>query len=436
MQATNAISVRGRQNPGLPTDKLSDALNAIEAAFTTKWLDSHKSHPLGMLWRRGDFLATNQLFWLGTAIDHLHAVNAEWIQHHVRRIKKGQRNERRGSMFEILGLDMFTANASVVPAPNSNPVIDGDVVLAGGPRLRISLKNFGQSDFQRDFQTEAREAETVFRVTARSTVGLWAGITALTESYPLADDWKALKSALADERLLRGPAGRWVDVAPNWMVCVNAPPIPATELSPHHLSYKFNIFAKHHNNESRNNINRIAKSCEDFETKLSSRQGDDVHVLLMRLTEFASISRCTDWVRQYVSGRERGLLDEIWLYQPAVAVDLQRDATSITHCMTASSIGGVAHPPLALTVPVGLISGSAPRNLLLAGAHQIDLDEFHWFQKGDIYQHFSLNANGTGSGTIKSLAPGVVTHAVMSHGGEHGVLSGIFPPSLDLNLFA
>jgi hypothetical protein len=64
-------------------------------------------HPLQSLWQRKDGPAANQLFLFGASLAGLIPIDRGWVERHVDKIKGSEVNERRGSMFELLGVNLF-----------------------------------------------------------------------------------------------------------------------------------------------------------------------------------------------------------------------------------------------------------------------------------------------------------------------------------------
>src|SRR5580658_6967223 len=98
--------VEGRLNPGLGVEHLEAALTAVKQAFGEHWLLGKQEHVVRILWRRSDFLATNELFWLGDSILRLSG-DKRWLDKTIERIKSPSRNERIGFVFELLAIAAF-----------------------------------------------------------------------------------------------------------------------------------------------------------------------------------------------------------------------------------------------------------------------------------------------------------------------------------------
>jgi hypothetical protein len=115
------------------------------------------------LWQRRDGFAVNQLCLLGDAIARLSTIAPRWVEKHVKKIKGSDANERRGSMFELLGANLFREMPQrVIPKPDGNPGYDFSLILPDGGTADVSLKGYGTSAHEAYFRREAAEAKDAF----------------------------------------------------------------------------------------------------------------------------------------------------------------------------------------------------------------------------------------------------------------------------------
>ncbi len=134
----------GRQNPihEVPSNKLNEMLAILVSEFGEEWLNTGNSNPVQQLWQRQDWLSTCELLLLGNSLKILKPVAPNWVSEQVKLIKKEDRNNRRGALFELLALSLFDGEGvSIKPAANSNPGYDGTVFLPRNASIQISVKS-------------------------------------------------------------------------------------------------------------------------------------------------------------------------------------------------------------------------------------------------------------------------------------------------------
>jgi hypothetical protein len=149
----------GRQCDHLPTDDADRWLGAIARAFNADWLTTSDTS-LGKLWRRNDGAAVNQLCLLGDAIAGLNRIGAKWVASHVKKIKSSDANSRRGSLFELLAINLFRQSPQEVkPTGRNYPGYDALVTTADGATIYVSLKSFGTSVHEQEFRRQAASTE-------------------------------------------------------------------------------------------------------------------------------------------------------------------------------------------------------------------------------------------------------------------------------------
>ena len=176
----------GRQSAHLnmSDEEFDRRLSAIADAFGADWLNAG-THPLQALWQRKDGFAVNQLCLLGDAIAGLGAINARWVEKHVEKIKGLDANERRGSMFELLGANLFRHEPQrVIPKQGGNPGYDFSLILPDGGAADLSLKGYGTSAHEANFRGEAAEAKEVFIRLLREKEASGGVLTAIANTYP------------------------------------------------------------------------------------------------------------------------------------------------------------------------------------------------------------------------------------------------------------
>src|ERR1700733_3716320 len=168
----------------MSNDELERRLGAIAKAFGPTWLEG-TGHPLQALWQRKDGFATNELCLLGDAIAGLTIVDLPWVKHHVAKIKGTQANERRGSMFELLGINLFRhAPQIITPTKRNAASYDGVLTLSDQAEVDISLKSYGTSTHETTFRSQAAWTEQAFKDLIKTHRPQGAVLQPIADAYP------------------------------------------------------------------------------------------------------------------------------------------------------------------------------------------------------------------------------------------------------------
>ncbi len=436
LSALTSDVLEGRQTPAdIPEAELRAAFERIVSLFKDGWLRADSPGALQALWKRCDITATWELFWLGTSLARLAPINSGWLAGQVNIVKTGQRNERIGSLFEILALALFSGSAHDVVATRKNqPGYDGTLLFNGGHVGRVSLKNFARSFYQKQFDTNAATTLSQFKAALGANRRAWLGIAAFSETYPSDADWGSLREHLTNRITAGGSAdaGQSEQVGP-WSLVYTSPPNDAS-LHAAYSSYTVQIAAKHHRNESKNVEDSFVKALANFDEHVQGSVNGSTNAMLIRLGEAFFVPGLAQWTRDYVD-RVGTHLDEILLYQPAIALNTTTSGTSIVHHMTLVKIGNTHHPVLSASAPVGTVAGTPTRTILIAGKREIPLQHYHVFQRGEVY-HAGEMQIGKESSLPMDFGPGIIAHNVLRILDDNDgiVFSPRHPLSWDLSL--
>ncbi len=411
-------------NPGFAEQHFKDALQAIRVAFGESWLNRKKAHPVRDLWKRNDPLASNELLWLGDSIMRLSKLNPRWIATTVDHIKSENRNERIGYVFELLALATCVENGQVVHlAPEGNPDYDADVELSTLEIYRFSLKNFGASTREGEFNKRCREIDTAILANSESDGLSWVGVALQADSYPKDSDWSDLASGIVAAMKAVIPAR----IGACWGYVPTPPPRTPHGLAVGQHSFSILIIAPHHANERKNFLDKIEQQCLTFNKAAASYDSTISAVPFIRLSEAAPVKYYEQWAREHLA--QAGVnIDGIIFYQSSVVVDLKADTTSMHHYMNAVMKLGFSKPPLHMKVASGKIPGTPSRSVIAIGSREVDLSEHHWYQHRELFTLGPLADDGTGTGHMYSM-PGSTTHAVMARPGEGGLILSPRQPS-------
>jgi hypothetical protein len=310
--------LKGRNNPNLPTDELTCALQNICSAFGEGWLRGKEAHPIRHLWVRDDAVATSELFWLGDSIGKLKEISSKWAQWHIGRIKRGDKNERLGSIFEILALGMFCQPGQTVkPASHSSRGYDADITLSDEVALCLSIKSIGASDYQRSAEINSKRLHDMIVKDAQQNSRSWSGITLMGRFYPSDEDWKTANGSVL-AFLQNTPAiPATFNLNQQWTLFINAPPRDHLPLDSAQPSHSVQVIVPHHPNEQRNFLNRVARKSQEFHRYAIKNLGRKIYIMLIRLPETASVTLCSRWLSEGFSVTQGNGIDQIFLYQPS-----------------------------------------------------------------------------------------------------------------------
>jgi hypothetical protein len=138
--------------PGLPRGTKEAYLRRLQDLLGHQWLSprTENASAIQLLWKRDDWLATSELLNFGRALWEIRRECPEaWLEDHAQRIRAGDLQAARGSVFEILSASMLGGKPQRIDFPPPNqPGHDLLLHLATGKRLRISCKVLSASDYQ------------------------------------------------------------------------------------------------------------------------------------------------------------------------------------------------------------------------------------------------------------------------------------------------
>ena len=437
----------GRNNPIENVDRaeLNNLLGVLAAAFGQDWLASPSAaNRIQTLWSRQDGLATNQLAILGDSIKRLAPLNADWVARRVQAIKSESAKNRKGDLFELLGLSLFALDGQrVAGAGEGNPGYDGIIDFGGGVLASVSLKDFGVSSHQRKFETHAASIERAMVAALHELRLNGLGLRIDTSKYPLEADWDRLRRAVS--RIVSDIRSDWSthQVSSLWTVSPQPLPVAHGQLANGHLSYALAIFASHHANEQRNIESKIEDACVNLSKHAGALSADTARLLLIRIPPTASSTACVACTQQWLQDRPEARVDAVILYQPAVAVRLIDAQSSIVHFAAIVTGPGferwrrtIGRPNLTIQAKV-LVGIWSDQPTKLIGTDGSAFDDRYAYQRGQIYT-LSQTKDGTSAGTISTPVPGIVVNLVMRIPGQVGelVLKGNFSPDDQMLLYS
>jgi hypothetical protein len=435
LMTTNYKAGRQSAHLNMGDQEFNRRLGAVAGAFGIDWL-SAGDRALQALWQRKDGFAVNQLCLLGDAIAGFNEIDPKWVKDHVKKIKGPDANGRRGSMFELLGANLFRHSPqSIVPTKHNNPGYDLLLTMPDGANADISLKSFGISFHETTFRKRAAETEQAFISLLRECGTGGAVLNAIANAYPSPSDWSALRSALGTLPLDQATAQGI------WTVKLGSLPPDYAPYNPQHLSYQVFMAAPFHQNESKNLSDKFDDAFANAK-RFAVEAPDSVRVVLMRVPEAMSLRTCDRWAKEYLANNPASPIDGVYLYQLTV-VEQPNDQSVISHALRISEtarFGTWRSPPgnqrrgFALNLAVGV--GTEPTRVKLVGgpAPQF-MEEAYHYQKGEFYTLHVVDPNKPTNAWIRNLASGIFQYAVFQSGDSQMTWGGHFPPVKDITLF-
>jgi hypothetical protein len=422
-------------------DYLADRQNAVQAdpeelnamlatlveVLGGDWLSADGGHPLQMLWGRRDALATSELLNFGDAVQRLHQESPGWLKGQVRLVKTGEAGQSAGALFEIIALSLFSRNSCrVIPASEGMPGFDGTVVLKDGARILISVKNHGMSTREREFLGNARAFDTEFQAQLATQSLRDVELNILATRSLNAGDFRSLEADIANclREIKAGGTGRTLErpyfITLKGMVAQYGP------LSAFATSSGCRIMSPLAKNEQSNFEDAIRKGCANLYAYTKEEAGDVCRMIILRLSNAASMGRCKDWANWYFNEYPADPVDVILLYQAAVITDMAKGTSSIVHHVT--TITGPRYPRWQrrtdgsmrqlpdMSFPVGALSLEQSIMRLMADNQEaVDLGNYYCYQRVDVFQ--KVEFIGTTQATLSNPAPGIVVHAVFEQNG-------------------
>ena len=417
----------GRQNvvQGEPAE-LNAKLAALAEVFDEAWLKENGSHPLQSLWGRQDALATNELLNFGHAIELLHLESPDWLKAQVRLIKTGDAGQSAGAVFEIIALSLFSRDfCQVIPAPDAMPGFDGTLILKDGARVLVSVKNHGISAREREFLAEAQAFDVEFQAQLAQQCLRDVEVNVLARKHLDTSDFHSLKADIAAS-LAEIRAGRTNGTLERpYTISVKDMAAQYGPLSAFGTSSCCRIMSPMAKNEQANFEEAIRKGCANLYAHTKEEAADVCRMIILRLSNAASMDRCKAWATWYFKEYPQDPVDAIILYQPAVTTDLARDTSSIVHHVTV--ITGPRFPQWQrkpdgsqrrlpnMSFYVGLVSSQQSTMLLTDGHASIDLSNYYFYQRADIFQ--KVEFTGTANATLSNPTLGIMVHAVVEQNG-------------------
>lgn len=282
--------------------ELNAKFAAIANAFGEGWLRNVGNHPLQRLWQRIDALATNELLNFGDAVERFKEESPVWLKSQIAHMKYGDHGQVAGALFEVLALNLFSRDScKVIPAQSANPGFDGTLLLKDGSRVIVSVKNHGLSEPEHRFLALAKKADVEFQSHARASGVVDPEIRIGAHKYLSAAEWKSLdvdiRKCIGDiESGVQGGTRDWP-----YTITLKTLTWPLGQKSSLERSSSFLMLSPMAQNEQVNFEDAIRRGCKNFVQQTVGETGDVCRMIVIRLSNSASVARCCEWAKWYFS---------------------------------------------------------------------------------------------------------------------------------------
>ena len=434
-----------RQNVTKASNEEMEAIfQSITEHFSYKWLKSPRNNPIQKLWNRKDALSTNELYFFGICLKELSTQNSKWLKQQVALIKSDQSNNRQGALWEILALGILSSEGQkVVPAKMNTAGYDGTVSFEDLKTIKVSLKNYGDSAHQREFNSYAKKVEEklILVLKEKNIVSIQIVIDS-PKGFPTKNHWEGLMSALPEvlSSVEKGKPQSFA-IQDFWFFMYGDLKDDYQEFHPAYNSYQIIITSPYHQNEEKNLLDKLEDACVNLTKHSVTEDENTINSVFIHLPESASIIQCKEWAERYFMVHPEKPITGIMLYQPTVATDLEKDTNFIYHCFQfvfnegkLSRWNMTTNRQIHLTIPVGVMNFAPPENKFVIETdgkkEVINFKDRYLYQSGNLYLKAKKHADGRITGNVKKVASGVVTHSIFQPFPEQQafVLSGHFPP--------
>lgn len=370
-------------------------------------------HPIVKLWKRKDFMATNELINFAQAVNTLEGIDKRWLKQMMKTVAGKDVNNVKGAIFEILALSAFANDrCKVVPAAAGNPGIDGTVIFSDDIKLNLSLKYYGISTFEKDFLKYMDEVYEYFLKTAQKQKLLAVELVLQMKKYSnQAKEQEAVKR-LIQTALDRFRTAFFADMQ-NDIARVRVNRMVNYRFSAEGCSHIFLAESPLHKNEYKNLRDKLDDACWNLIRQKPVESDTDYNGIIIHLHENADIDSYQKEMQDYLNENADRPISFIVLYQPAIVFDGHiQGGCQIYHTIKpAVSVERMTVKPRILpelNLFLGSVGLETPKRTLFANNSSVAaVRDMYLYQKGEIYEQPEKMADGAMKGQIRMIAPGI-----------------------------
>lgn len=412
--------------------KFNEILGNIAKYFGKEWLESSGIHPLKLLWKRYDALASLELSIFGDCIIQSEKINEKRTKDFVEKIKTSDPKGIRGNVYEVIAGAIFQNPKfhTAEFAPLGQKAYDLIINLKNGKKINLSVKNLG-IDRCDEFVRKSREVESIAK--SKIKIGSLTNIMIIKDKtsdvmFPQIPDWGNLETELS--HVLGLPPVPGLDYIKNekkgWTIFKNErgrtiEPFLKMGIQgqPHSLkpSYAFMLFAPLHKNDPQNFIDKLELSKFDaFPESDMSMNAVFAHVPLE-----INLDTCENKIKEYMEKEENQdiHISIFILYQPTV-INLDENKVALAHCykfyFRKKRIDELKFgiPELRCNFLLGIPRvGSAP--ICIAGITETKDTDYYFYSSGHAY------LQQTGNNIYKKYLNGLLVETANASGAAYNI---------------
>lgn len=448
-----------RQNGLTISDQeLERYMSILEVHFGLKWLEERGDHPIQMLWKRSDILATNELYTLAFSIETVNKIDSSWMKDQLKLAKGKDENNRRGAIFEIIGLNLMNnSEHPVSPARLNQAGYDGILKRTDATEVRVSIKNYGKSTFQKSFEKKAQTLESkVVALLNKHSYPPTQVVIDFPSQFPTENDWKMLEDKMDEifkiKRNDKDPFSAMVEPVDNKIKLSSdngrvifylfiAPILVKKEMiHDKYRTYTLLVTAPYHQNEYKNLFSKIDLACANLLKHSASETDNVINSILLHVPNTVSVKTCEQWLSEYFEQFPNKQITFVILYQSNVVEIEETNSSAIQHtCKIYIKNNKNIKGGYKFSLPVGICSNESTDLYFIADTPDGKKEKFvlkdkYSYQHGEYFMKLQPDGLGGFQGDLKKIGNGVYTNLVIEMPGQKGslVVKGRFPPSDEL----
>ena len=424
----------------LPKAEVNEKIELFVRLLGEAWLGQEVDHPVRNVWKRRDYLATDELVNLVYAIDAIYKLDPKWLKDQLKRVKSKDLNNVRGALFEIMGFSYLLSDRYQLKlAKDGNPGIDGTICFENDVRMNISMKNYGVSCFEKEFNHSMLELKNFFTNLIKKKHWMTIQCVIRFKHYPEKKDFENVKEWI--KKGINVFEKRFSFFQENDLFIMEmgliAEQNPWQKRSKNNCSYTFIGISPYHKNEYKNLLDKLEDACANLISQKKEETEKELNGLYIHLHENLSVAKCQKVMQQYLDEHPELPISFVLLYDTSITRnETKYNASVITHCFL-PAISATRYPKWInknqvhvpnFTFLIGQVSlEEAKIKIFRNGDEALVLDDVYLYQYGEEYILANQNEDGSITGELISIAPGIRRNIVAKLGNREVVLSEKFP---------